>query len=378
MGKMKQLTIDLRMYRNSGIGRYLQTLMPDLIPRVDASRIQILCKPGDLEDEGWTNDPRIEAREFRAPIFSVAEQLAIVQRTYRDADLLWVPQYNIPLLYRGKLLVTIHDLCQLAHPETLGSEVQRWYAKRLLSTVAARADAILCVSEFTAGEVRRYLGVEPERLTVAHPPISNPWDTPETTHAKEGEGRYLLTVGNLKTHKNFKTLIAAFDLIRDRIPHDLVVVGQRGGFMNSDPDLGKLASLQNGRVRFTGHVSDSELRRYYRNADVFVLPSIYEGFGSPVVEAMALGCPVACSNIASLPEVAGDAAMLFDPFSVEDIGRVMLKILNDPGLREKMVERGLCRAQMFRGDACARTTAEVINRLMGRDQCGGGWKGPDA
>jgi glycosyltransferase involved in cell wall biosynthesis len=379
MGEMKQLTIDVRMYRNSGIGRYLQTLMPDLIPRLDASRIRILCNPDNLKDEGWTNDPRIEIREFRAPIFSVAEQLAVAQKTYSDADLLWVPQYNIPLLYRGKLLVTLHDLCQLAHPETLGNEVQRWYAKRLLSAVAARADAILCVSEFTAGEARRYLGVSPGRLTVAHPPISNPWDMPESTHTKEGEGRYLLTVGNLKSHKNFKTLIAAFDLIRDRIPHDLIVVGQRGGFMNSDPDLGSLASLQNGRVRFTGHVSDSELRRYYRGADAFVLPSIYEGFGSPVVEAMALGCPVACSNIASLPEVAGDAALFFDPFSVADIGRVIMKVINDPGLREKMVESGLRRAQMFRGDMCARTTAEVINRLMGRTQPDdGGWKGPDA
>ncbi len=378
MGEMKQLTIDLRMYRNSGIGRYLQTLMPDLIPRVDASRIRILCNPDDLEDEGWTNDPRIETREFRAPIFSIAEQLAVVRKTYRDADLLWVPQYNIPLLYGGKLLVTIHDLCQLAHPETLGSDVQRWYARRLLSAVAARADAILCVSEFTAGEVRKYLGVEPGRLTVTHPPISNPWDTPESTHRGDSDGRYLLTVGNLKTHKNFKALIAAFDLIRDRIPHDLIVVGQRGGFMNSDPDLGSLASLQNGRVRFTGHVSDSELRTYYRSADAFVLPSIYEGFGSPVVEAMALGCPVACSNIASLPEVAGDAALFFDPFSVEDIGRVMMKVLDDPGLREMMVERGLRRAQKFRGDACARTTAEVINKIMRPVQCSGGWKGPDA
>jgi glycosyltransferase involved in cell wall biosynthesis len=93
---------------------------------------------------------------------------------------------------------------------------------------------------------------------------------------------------------------------------------------------------------------------------------------------MALGCPVACSNIASLPEVAGDAALFFDPFSVEDIGRVIMKVINDPGLREKMIEGGLRRAQMFRGDLCARTTAEVINRLMGRILPDGGWKGPDA
>jgi glycosyltransferase involved in cell wall biosynthesis len=353
------------MYRNSGIGRYIQTLIPGLIPRINASRICILCAPGDLKNAKWANDPRIEVLDFRAPIFGVAEQFAVIQKAYRAADLLWVPQYNIPLLYRGKLLVTIHDLCQLVHPETLGSDVQRWYAKKLLSAVAARADAILCVSEFTAGEIGKYLEVEPERLIVAYPSMSDSWGAPETVATRDGGGRYLLTVGNLKAHKNFKILIAAFDLIRDRIPHDLIVVGQQDGFMNSDRDLRAMTSLQNGRVRFTGYLSDLELQGYYRSADAFVLPSIYEGFGFPVVEAMALGCPVACSNIASLPEVAGDAAVFFDPFSAEDVGRVILKVLNDHGLREKMVERGLRRARLFQGDACARATAEVINRILG-------------
>jgi glycosyltransferase involved in cell wall biosynthesis len=221
------------------------------------------------------------------------------------------------------------------------------------------------VSEFTAGELRKLLRVAPERVTVAHPPISNPWDTPESPLRREGAGRYLLAVGNVKKHKNFMALIAAFSLIQDKIPHDLIIVGQQSGFVNADSDLRSAVNLENGRVRFTGHVTDSELHRYYRNADAFVLPSIYEGFGSPVVEAMALGCPVVCSNASSLPEVAGDAALFFDPFSPEDIGRVILQVVNDAGLREKMVERGLRRAQLYRGDACARKTAEVINRLLG-------------
>ncbi len=376
MGKMRRLTVDLRMYRKSGIGRYLQTLMPDLMPRLDASAIRVLCAPDELAGENWTNDPRIEIRNFRAPIFSVAEQLAVLRQTYRDADLLWVPQYNIPLMYRGRLLVTIHDLCQLAHPETLGSDLQRWYAKRLLSAVANRADGILCVSEFTAGEVQRFLGVEAERLIVTHPPMNEKWDAPVGEKANESAAPYLLTVGNIKLHKNFRTLLAAFDKIRNRISHDLIVVGKQDGFMNSDRKLGPMP--QDERVRFTGQVSDLELRKLYKNADAFVLPSIYEGFGYPVVEAMALGCPVACSRIASLPEVAGDAALFFDPFSAEDMGRVILRILNEEGVRRKMVEEGLRRAEMLRGDACARTTAEAINRILSAERQSKSWNGPKA
>ena len=106
--------IDLRMYRKTGIGRYLQNLIPDLIPRLNISRISILGKADEFEGEEWLRDPRIRFREFRPRIFSVGEQLAAARGEYRDLDLLWTPQYNLPLLYRGNLVVTIHDLCQLA------------------------------------------------------------------------------------------------------------------------------------------------------------------------------------------------------------------------------------------------------------------------
>lgn len=357
------LTVDLRMYRSSGIGRYLQTLMPGLAPRLNAERIVVLCSRLDLEREAWTKDPRIELRQFSARPFSVAEQLTGMGSVYRQTRLLWTPQYNIPLLYRGKLLVTIHDLCQLAHPEMLANWVQRMYSRKLLSAVAARASAILCVSHFTAREVQKYLGVGTDRLTVAHPSISNLWRHSISEECENKRARYLLTVGNIKRHKNIRTLIAAFGLIRNQIPHDLVIIGQRSGFLNADNELTETDSMMDGRVRFTGFVSDSNLHRYYSNADAFVFPSIYEGFGFPVLEAMALGCPVACSRAASLPEVVGDAAVLFDPLNPKDIAKILLQILGDENLRNQIIARGLRRAEEFRRDTCASETATVINRL---------------
>lgn len=364
MNVKPHLAIDLRMYRMAGIGRYLQNLLPDLIPRLDASRISILGKSDDWADEGWIGDPRIQFREFRPRIFSVAEQWAAVCGEYRNIDLLWIPQYNLPLLYQGKLLVTIHDLCQLANPETLANDLQRGYAKYLLSRVARRASAIMCDSEFTASEVRKYLQVEKERVVVAYPPMGNLWGISSVAGPAASNPPYLLAVGNVKKHKNLPRLIAAFGQIRNEIPHDLIIVGKREGFLNSETQLGNISADPNGRVRFTGQVTDQELRMYYRNSTALIFPSLYEGFGYPLVEAMAEGCPIACSSVASLPEVAGDAALLFDPYSIEDIGRALLQIATEPTLRDTLAERGRQRVGRFVGTACAEVTAATINRLL--------------
>jgi glycosyltransferase involved in cell wall biosynthesis len=356
--------IDLRMYGMAGIGRYLQNLLPDLIPRLNASKISILGRSDDLEGEEWLRDPRIEFREFRPRIFSAAEQWAAMAGEYRGTDVLWIPQYNLPLLYPGKLLVTIHDLCQLAHPETLANDLQRGYAKYLLSRVAKRASAILCVSEFTASEMQKYLPVDKERVVVAYPAMGRAWGTSTATRPQLPNPPYLLAVGNLKKHKNLPRLIAAFAGIRSQIPQDLVVVGKREGFLNSEALPSSISADLEGRVRFTGQVSDEELKQYYRNATALIFPSLYEGFGFPLVEAMAEGCPIACSNVSSLPEVAGDAALLFDPFRVEEIGRALLRITSDSALRDTLAERGKQRLGRFIGTACAEVTAATINRLL--------------
>ena len=359
-----QITIDLRMYRMSGIGRYLQNLMPDLIPRLDVQRIRLLGNTAELANECWANDSRIELREFRTSIFSVAEQLPRLRSPYRDTGLLWVPQYNIPLLYRGKLLVTIHDVCQLAYPEVLANGLQRRYARHLLSAVATRAEAVICVSEFTASEVHKYLGVDRSRITVTHPPVITFPAVSDNSQSGPNDPPYLLAVGNIKKHKNIKRLIAAFERVQHQIPHRLIVVGKQDGFLNSETDLGSVSTLLKGRVHFTGHVSEQELARYYRHAESLIFPSIYEGFGFPLVEAMAQGCPVACSNTSSLPEVAGDAALLFNPFSEEDIARALLTIAIDRNLRAMLIGRGLKRVESFRGGGCAEKTSAVINNLL--------------
>lgn len=365
MNSASNIVIDLRMYKMSGIGRYLQCLMPGLIPRLTAQKIIALGNIVDLESEAWTHDSRVVLRQFGSSIFGATEQLAILSGIYRDVGLLWVPNYNIPLLYRGRLVVTLHDVCHLALPETLGSDLQRWYSKRLFSAVAARADAIFCVSEFTANEVQKYLAVDASRLFVTYPTVVSTWDQLPVFPRENTDGPYLLSVGNLKKHKNLKALLAAFNLIKDRIPHKLFIVGKREGFLNSEIGIYTDLDQGDGRVCFTGHVSEQKLRMYYKNADVLIFPSLYEGFGFPLVEAMLQGCPIACSNVSSLPEVAGDAAIYFDPTSVVDIARVLVIIATDIRLKKMLIQRGYVRVEQFRTLSCAEKTAAVINRLLG-------------
>jgi glycosyltransferase involved in cell wall biosynthesis len=361
------ITIDLRMYKMSGIGRYLQTVMPKLVPQLNAQRIRILGNDRDLEGEGWLRDPRIQFLNFRFPIFSSREQWAGIWGPYRAKGLLWVPHFNIPLGYRGRIVVTIHDVCQLAYPELLGSDLQRWYARRLLSSVAARAEVILCDSQATQSEIQKYLNVDKSRLVVVYPGIEeDSRDIGLSRSESELPNRpFLLSVGNVKRHKNLKSLITAFDRIRDRIPHNLIVVGKQEGFLNSEADLSAASTISGGRVRFTGHISDRELTQYYRKADGLIFPSIYEGFGYPIIEAMAHGCPVACSNVSSLPEVAGNAALLFDPFSIDEIGSAIVKIATDLPLRSNLVTRGFERAELFGATVCANEIAAVMNGLLG-------------
>jgi glycosyltransferase involved in cell wall biosynthesis len=358
------IAIDLRMYRMAGIGRYLQNLLSNLLPLLNASEISILGKSGDLAGEAWLRDPRIRFQEFRPRIFSVAEQWAAAAGRYRNFDLLWIPQYNLPLLYRGKLVVTIHDLCQLAHPETLGNDLQRCYAQYLLSRVARRASAILCTSEFTASEVQKYLQVDRRRLVVTYPPCGDTWGLPIAPPAKSSSAPYLLTVGNIKKHKNLPRLIAAYNGIRNLITHDLVIVGKREGFLNSETQLQAVSADCDGRIRFTGEISDQELKVYYGNATALIFPSFYEGFGFPLIEAMAAGCPIACSNVASLPEVAGNAALFFNPFNVQDMSQALLQIATDARLRDALTEQGRRRILRFVGNTSAELTATTINRLL--------------
>jgi glycosyltransferase involved in cell wall biosynthesis len=165
-----------------------------------------------------------------------------------------------------------------------------------------------------------------------------------------------------------KTLIETFGLIKDDVPHDLVIVGRREGFITGDETVVAEAATLGDRVRFTGYVGDDLLRQYFAHADALVLPSLYEGFGLPPLEAMACRCPVIVSNAASLPEVCGDAALYCDPHDPTDIADKIRQLTNDMNLQDALRQRGLERAKQFTWEKCAQETLAVIREVLREDQ----------
>ncbi len=357
-----RLTADLRMFRHSGIGRYLRNIFPHLLPLLAADRVRVLGPHGIFTDASWINDPRIEVFAAPAAIYSVQEQALGLRGAYRNTDLLWVPHYNAPLWHRGRMIVTIHDIAPLAMPEILSSALKRSYAKLLIERAVKQAAAVLCDSQFTRDELAG-LGVAAEKMTVVSLGLDSDWPTSAPPHRETDGVPYLLFVGNVKPNKNLGLLLRAFAAVQDRIPFRLLLAGRMHGFGTGDQTVLSHAEAMGDRVRFTGEIDDATLQSLYAGAATLVLPSLYEGFGLPVLEAMQLGCPVLASAASSLPEVGGDAALYFDPRSESQLAQCLLQACDAAAMGE-LRRRGHERVTHFSFVRCAQQTAAVMNRLL--------------
>lgn len=358
----RKVAVDVRLLEASGIGRYLREVVSRLVTR-GSYRYTLLGDPQAIAQHVGGH-PGVSAVRARAPIYSLSEQLELLRRIAGDTDLYWAPHYNVPLVHPGRLLVTVHDVLHLALPEYAGRAHRRLYARLMFQAATRRAAAILCVSRFTAEEVVRHTGISRHKVRVVHNGVGPEWFSPpggEPPHPRP----YFLFVGNVKPHKNLGRLVAAFELASASLPHDLVIVGRREGFLTGDDEVARRAEALGGRVRFTGEVPERELRRFVANATALVFPSVYEGFGLPPLEAMASGCPALVSRAAALPEVCGKAALYFDPFDVEDIARALVRVATEEGLRAELVERGREHASRFSWDRCAEDTEAVIEEVLG-------------
>ena len=354
---MSDVTIDVRMLEHSGIGTYIR----NVVPRIVAARPQVsFTLLGEPEALDW-GYPNVRVIEARAPIYSVKEQLELPRLIPETTALFWSPHYNIPLSYRGKLLVTVHDVFHLVTNDL--SLPKELYAQGMFRAVRRKADAIVTVSEFSKNELLRLTGEGRQDITPVHIGVDRAWFE-ILEKSRPYPKPYLLFVGNVKPHKNVRGLVKAFELVQRQLPHDLVIVGKREGFLTADEGVASLAASLGERVRFTGFVEDAQLKSLVKHADALVLPSFYEGFGLPPLEAMACGCPVVVSDIPPLQEVCGDAALYCDPHSPQAIAAKLMQLMDDESLRASLVQKGLARAQQFTWDKCAEKTLEVMDRVL--------------
>jgi glycosyltransferase involved in cell wall biosynthesis len=285
------------------------------------------------------------------------------EMTRRPPDALFVPAHVLPPIHPGASLVTIHDLGYLYFPQA-HPRLQRLYLDLSTRWNARAAACIVADSKATKADLVARYRTPPEKIVVAYPgyddtlaPVRDP-AVIEAAKARYGiAGDYLLYLGTLQPRKNLARVIEAFASLQSGA--SLVLAGRRGWLYDDLFDRVRRLGLER-RVRFPGYVADEDKAALLSGASAFVFPSLYEGFGLPVLEAQACGCPVITSTTSSLPEVAGDAALLVDPQDTVAIAAAIRRIAADSGLRTTLVERGLANVRRFSWEACARATLDAI------------------
>lgn len=284
----------------------------------------------------------------------------------RPPDVLFVPAHVLPLVHPRRSVVTVHDLGYLYYPQA-HTRWARTYLKWSTTYNARSAAQVIADSQATQRDLIQHCGAPPEKVTVIYPgrdPTFAPvHDVVRLAAVRERYGivaPYVIYVGTLQPRKNLTGLLDAFaNLVGQGRDLHLAIVGKKGWLY--EPLFARVRELGlEQRVHFPGYVPQPDLPALLSGAQLFALPSLYEGFGFPILEAMACGTPVVCSAVASLPEVAGDAAMLVSPRDTAQLVQALARVLDDDALRQQLVRKGLDRVTRFSWEKCAQQTLEVL------------------
>ncbi len=366
--------------QGAGIGRYTRSLVAALARVDETNRYLLFSSEAPTPERGFPASPRMRERVISLAGRPVGNRtLTILWHRLRlplpvelvtgNVDVLHAPDFSMPPALRTPRVVTIHDLAFLTHPEcALPSLVD--YLNRVVPRAVRAATRLIAVSQNTADDLVNYLGVERERISVIHLGIDPRFRRVEDQRVLRAldtrlglEHPLALAVGTIEPRKNYERLIAAFARARREPggPRMLAICGRKGWLYEGTFAAVEQWGVGDG-VRFLDNVSDSDLPALYSTADVVAMPSIYEGFGIPVTEAMACGTPVVCSTGGSLPEVVGDAALMVAPEDIAGLADALVKAVTDADVRERLVARGLERARSFNWDEAARAHVRVYEQ----------------
>ncbi|UCH42709.1 MAG: glycosyltransferase family 4 protein [Dehalococcoidales bacterium] len=305
---------------------------------------------------------QIQTRRY----LSLAEGFRLERLVRRQDDIVHLPNQNFAryaMYSRNPFIVTVHDMIRFCFGFDQETVTEKLMLKLDMRCIR-RASHIITVSQRTKKDLIEHLRIPEAKISVIHNGIDHSVLRPGAVRAMEKP--YILYVGSERPRKNLTRLVEAFALLKKEFPGlKLVKVGEPGRSREYRRSLMmKLDSLGiTGDVIFTDHASEQELAAYYSSAVLLAYPSLYEGFGLPPLEAMACGCPVVASKVASLPEVVGDAGILIDPYDVDELARAMREVITDDRLREDMVARGLKQASRFSWEKTASQTQAVYNKV---------------
>ena len=366
-----RVAIDIRKLHDFGIGTYVSNLVRQLARLDRDSEYVLLARPGDAA-AAETVGRNFRVSPLRAPNYSLREQLAVPLSVRRaGATLFHAPHYVLPPLTPCRAIVTIHDCIHLRFPQYLPNRVASAYAWSQFWTATRRARRVLTVSQASKDDIIYYSNIPESKVTVIPNAIDERFHMPRTEEEMvrvreryQLPERFIMYAGNVKPHKNLERLIDAFVALRRGGVDDV-------GLLLTGTEASRYATLRRAvhrhnlrrHVRFLGYQTTDTLAVLYRLAEVFVFPSLYEGFGLPPLEAIASGTPVVASNVSSIPEVLGDAAILVDPYDSEAIADGIRRVLEDARLRADLCRRGLERAGHFSWEQSVRRVRRIYGEV---------------
>lgn len=356
-------------YRRAGIHQYIAQVLRHLPREEDEPAYTVYTK----YESDFLQQPGITAVSTRVPTESrlfriVWEQLIWPWQNWRNQiDLLHSMAFVLPLMATKPAIVTIYDLSFLHFPDNFPA-AQRFYLTSQTRRSAKKAKRIITISQSAKQDVHQFFNIPLHKIDVVYPGVDSmycclPEDEVAAFKEKRGiNGRFILHLGTLQPRKNIPLLLEAFAQLADPTLK-LILVGGKGWMFDAIFERVRSLDLVD-RVIFTGYAPDDELPLWYNAADLFVLPSQYEGFGMPIVDAMACGTPVIAANNSSLPEAIGQAGMLFAPNSVADLAERMANVLYNAEISDKMRQLGMEHARTFSWEQAGRETAVIYQKVL--------------
>ena len=360
-----RIGIDARIasYNNSGISRYFWGLL-DGLSHSDAD-FEAVIFFSRKKRFSLNLDSRFTVRYLFTPPHNPLEKLILpFELAAANCSVLHAMDFYIPSLPELPQILSVYDIYFLKEPESLDPSSYEHY--RRVKRYAESAAHVICSSEATKKDLLEVTHVKPGRVSVVYPGLSIP-EVPPVLPSRALPERFMLFVGTIEPRKNIERLLRAILLAKSKsssaLPH-LLLVGRKG--FRSNVILDSISALGlDADVTYLGELPDAEVHALYRAAEFVVYPSLYEGFGFPLLEAMYSDTPVLSSNISSIPEVAGDAAYLVDPESTESIAAGMLALSSNEDLRRELIAKGQKRRECFSWGRAAAETIEIYRRAVG-------------
>lgn len=380
---MAKIGIDARMYgkEQTGIGGYVKFLLAHLSELDPKTEYKIFLR-SPYFDSYNSSQENLEKVKVESRWYSWSEQIVLPGRILKKrCDLVHFTHFSHPVFYPGDFVVTIHDLTPLYYPGRSTTDFRRWAYKRVVESACRRAKVIITPSQYTKKDIRENFKVPEEKIRVIYEGVKyksklekinqdldsekqKVWTELSKNHPRLKRD-FIFYTGVWRYHKNIEGLLKAFKLLAEEKDNYQLVLG--GGRKEKDIERIKRKIAKLGledRVFCPGFLSEQELKKFYRAAAIFVLPSFYEGFGLVPLEALSQGTPVCCSNAGPLPEILGDCALYFDPRRPQDIAEKLASLLENEKLRLSLLAKAASRLKEFSWRKMTKKTLEVYKNCL--------------